>query len=130
MLNPSTATEEVLDPTVRRCLGYAIDWGYNKLHVVNLFGLRSTDPDQLYTSDDPVGVDNDKYIRSEVAGADLVIAAWGSHGTYMDRGDIVIAMVTKIKDIHYLHLTKDGIPGHPLYLNRKLTPTLMGGRLK
>ena len=28
MLNPSTADENVLDPTVRRCYNYAQAWGY------------------------------------------------------------------------------------------------------
>jgi hypothetical protein len=27
MLNPSTATEKKLDPTIRRCLGFAYQWG-------------------------------------------------------------------------------------------------------
>ena len=122
MLNPSTADETILDPTVRRCLGYAIDWGYKKLHVVNIFALRSTDPKQLYSSIDPVGVDNDKCICTEVEGADLVIAAWGTHGSFMDRGNTILKMTTPLSDIHYLKKTKNNIPNHPLYLKGNLLP--------
>src|SRR5512133_2959068 len=59
MLNPSTADEARLDPTIRRCLGYAHAWGCGSFVVGNLFALRSTDPAALYRADDPVGRAND-----------------------------------------------------------------------
>ncbi|MDR9403044.1 MAG: DUF1643 domain-containing protein [Halothece sp. Uz-M2-17] len=37
MLNPSRANATVDDPTIRRCLGFAQDWGHGSLAVVNLF---------------------------------------------------------------------------------------------
>ena len=36
-LNPSTADEEVDDPTIRRCINYAKNWGYGGFLMVNLF---------------------------------------------------------------------------------------------
>lgn len=48
MLNPSTAWGEPLDPTVRRCAGYAKRWGYDSVAIVNLFSLRATFPDDLH----------------------------------------------------------------------------------
>lgn len=134
MLNPSTADEYILDPTVRRCVQYAIDWGYKKMRVVNIFALRSTDPQHLYDSVehdgekyvtiDPVGADNDKCIYNEVEGADLVIAAWGTHGALKNRGEQVTEMISGIKDIYCLKKVKGDIPGHPLYLKRNLTPRI------
>lgn len=52
-------------------------------------------------------------------GAGVVVAAWGAHGTYKGRDQSVRLMVP---DLHYLRLTKDGHPGHPLYLPADLKP--------
>jgi len=124
MLNPSTADENILDPTVRRCLYYTIKWGYGDMHVCNIFALRSTNPKRLYESIDPIGQENDKYICNEVKNANIVIAAWGSHGKYKNRGNEVMKMISTIKDVHYLKLTKENIPCHPLYLKGDLSPKL------
>lgn len=37
MLNPSTATDILNDPTIRRCIGFAQRWGYAKLLVGNAY---------------------------------------------------------------------------------------------
>ncbi len=44
MLNPSVADHLVDDPTIRKCLGFCRRWGCGELQVVNLFGVRATDP--------------------------------------------------------------------------------------
>src|SRR5690349_51792 len=61
-LNPSTADASVNDPTNRRCIGFARDWGYSRLYVVNLFAFRATKPDVLRAAKDPIGVDNDRWL--------------------------------------------------------------------
>jgi hypothetical protein len=127
MLNPSTADENVLDPTVRRCLGFAMDWGFNRMEVANIFALRSTDPKNLYSSEDPVGPENDIYLKRMAHANDMVIVAWGSHGKHMKRGEEVarVLSIERSKSftiIHCLKTTRDGQPGHPLYLNSHLKP--------
>lgn len=121
MLNPSTATAEESDPTVRRCEGFARAWGFGELVVLNIFALRSTDPRKLYAMLDPVGPENDEYIVAECLQAALTVCAWGVHGAHLERGKRVLELVRPFKP-HYLKLTKDGIPGHPLYLSSKLVP--------
>ena len=120
MLNPSTADGEVDDPTIRRCVGFAKKWGYSGITVVNLFALRTTDPNDLYrVSRDndvyPIGPDNDNAIIAGAATSDCVVCAWGAHGSYMGRGPQVIKMIGTLKSM-CLGMTKGGQPKHPLYL--------------
>lgn len=120
MLNPSTADETTDDPTVRRCIGYAKDWGFGTLVVGNLFALRSTDPENLYDHPDPVGPENDAHLEEICDEAEKVIAAWGHHGGLDDRG----AEVTRTldADLFALDTTKDGHPVHPLYQPKDADP--------
>lgn len=122
MLNPSTATAEVLDPTVRRCVGYAARWGYGGLVVVNIFALRSTDPQALYDHPDPVGPDNDRVIARAVGECELAIAAWGTHGELHGRGQAVVELLAPVRPLQALKVTKEGHPNHPLYLRADLVP--------
>ncbi len=36
LLNPSTATGEVDDPTITRCFRYSQEWGFGGLYILNL----------------------------------------------------------------------------------------------
>lgn len=121
MLNPSTATDEISDPTVTRCIRRARDLGYAGVEVLNLFALRSPYPAALYKADDPIGPDNDHWICHiiEVAGGPVVLA-WGQHGNYRNRARDVLqlAQVAGAEKL-FLRLTKDGTPGHPLYIPAK-----------
>jgi hypothetical protein len=122
MLNPSTATGEVSDPTVRRCEGYARAWGHKALIVLNIFAFRSTDPKALYRELDPVGPENDDYIEHYCKKAAQIVCAWGLHGKHLSRGRVVLAQVAGYRPC-YLKLTKGGVPSHPLYLKGDLKPT-------
>jgi hypothetical protein len=62
---------------------------------------------------------NDRTLRDLAPGAGVVVAAWGAGGTYLGRDQSVRLMVP---GLHYLRLTKDGHPGHPLYLPASLRP--------
>jgi hypothetical protein len=125
MLNPSTADERVLDPTIRRCLGYAMDWGFNTLEIGNIFALRSTDPQMLYEVEDPIGPGNDDALVHMCLDADLVIAGWGHHGVYRARWEEVTEMIADFREIYCLGRTKkDHQPKHPLYLKKNEQPQL------
>jgi hypothetical protein len=131
MLNPSTADEAVLDPTVRRCEDFSRAWGYGGFVVCNLFALRSTDPRALYRHNgDPTGDHPDDRnlhtILEQAMKADLVVAAWGTHGRYMDRGaqvaDLLMVAPNVYPKLHHLGRNADGSPKHPLYIPGKTTP--------
>lgn len=117
MLNPSTATEVQNDPTVERCERRARHLGYGGFQVTNIFAWRATDPKDMRAAADPVGPRNDETLRTGVAWADEIIAAWGVHGAHLDRGPAVAALLHGLgKPLFHLGLSKDGHPRHPLYL--------------
>lgn len=116
-LNPSTADAGVDDPTVRRCMGFARDWGYQQLRLVNLFAYRTPYPRELVRCSDPAGSANRRAIRRACRSADKVVAAWGAHGSLRDQAQ-------KLSDIwadltlECFGLTQTGHPLHPLYQRR------------
>lgn len=121
-LNPSTADEHQDDPTIRRCIGFAKTWGYDSLVMLNLFAWRATDPIDMLQAPDPVGPENDWHLMNAAADADVIIAAWGTHGAHLGRDHVVRHMRWVGHRLHVLRLTKDGHPAHPLYLPAKLQP--------
>lgn len=123
MLNPSTATALVNDPTVGRCEARAVRDGYGGFEVVNLFALRSTDPGMIKKHPDPVGPDNDAAILDACSDADMVICAWGKHGRYRERDKHVMRLLNGIP-LYCLGINGDGTPKHPLYLKSDLNPVL------
>lgn len=114
MLNPSTADHTVDDPTIRRCIGFSQAWGFKSLEVVNLFGLRSTDPAALRKAADPIGPDNDEHLLLAAAHAARIVVAWGNHGALLGRGARVIELLGSRQRFCF-RLTKQGHPEHPLY---------------
>lgn len=125
MLNPSTADEREDDPTLRRCIRFAMDWGYGSLEVVNLFAYRATDPKFLLSVSDPVGKSNNKYIKDAILRADKVLIAWGTKGSILNR-DIEVLEIIKALNIPLftLELTRQGYPRHPLYVKSNKKPEL------
>lgn len=123
MLNPSTADEYQLDPTVSRARDYAERWGYGALIVTNVFAWRATDPEEMKAARDPVGPENDAAIVHAARRAALVVCAWGNHGRFLDRSRIVLEILRTIKaPLHALRVNGSGEPAHPLYLPGRLKP--------
>lgn len=120
-LNPSTADENINDPTIRRCIGFANDWGFNKLIVANLFSYRATLPTDLKQACDPVGPENDLWLRSLNASAEKTLVAWGIHGTWKNRDADVTPF---LKNMICLGKTLSGCPKHPLYVKKTQQPVV------
>jgi len=119
-LNPSTADARNNDPTIRRCIGFARDWGFGRVHVLNLFAYRATYPDDLKAASDPVGPRNDLWLRKVARRCDRVVACWGNDGAFMGRSARVRAMLGDRLEI--IRLNGSGEPAHPLYLPATLKP--------
>jgi hypothetical protein len=119
-LNPSTADAVADDPTIRRCVRFARDWGYGGMWMANLYALRATLPARLVDADDPVGPLNDQWLRVLAELAELTVAAWGAWpGPDLHRPAAVMDLVG---GLHVLGLTKHGEPRHPLYMRADVEP--------
>lgn len=125
MLNPSTADEVKNDPTVERCERRARMWGYGGSVVFNIFAFRATDPKDMRAQNDPVGPENDMWIRkiAKQSGEFDVVAGWGEHGAHMERGQAVLDIFKQESGrISALKINASGHPAHPLYIAYKSEP--------
>jgi hypothetical protein len=116
MLNPSTATAEVDDATIRRCIGFAKLQGAGGIIVVNMFAFRATLPNDLWLAADPVGPDNDTHILAIPEDA-MVIAAWGmqTHILFRQRRREMLELLGE-RPLWCLGVTASGEPRHPVRL--------------
>ncbi|MBF6607758.1 MAG: DUF1643 domain-containing protein [Flavobacterium sp.] len=119
MLNPSTADASKDDPTIRRCIAFAKTWGYGGLFVCNLFSFRATNPKDLLKIGNPFGDENIWHTRKLSDEVTTIICAWGNkpilHKLLKNQNPYKLLDFAWLK-LHYLELSKDGTPKHPLYL--------------
>jgi hypothetical protein len=117
MLNPSTADEDLDDPTIRRCRGFADRWGFGGLVVHNLFAWRATNPRELAVREDPIGPRNLGYLAAAQPG-DTTIVAWGAHpmakAWWKTRQPGCNPLRYRVT--YCLGTTLSGAPKHPLYV--------------
>lgn len=126
-LNPSTADAYKNDPTVTRCINFARRYCFGGMHMLNLFGFRSTDPAGCRAMGlAAIGEHNDEHIL-RVCTADttgVIVASWGAFEWAQERGEQVAAMlVERGIVVNALALTRQGYPRHPLYLPKDSYPT-------
>lgn len=129
-LNPSTADELNDDPTIRRCVNFAKDWGFGAFVMTNLFAWRDTNPKNLprrvKEGIDIIGEENDRFLVETACFASLIICAWGNDGTLLGRDEQVLKLIHKPL---YCLKKKDGcaIAAHPLYLPSASLPVYYSG---
>lgn len=129
MMNPSTATGDVDDATIRKCIAYSRKWRFSGMVVVNTFAYRATDQKRLLEVHDPVGPDNDKYILTAAVECGTVMLAYGTpqDKRLRPRGAEVLKILTQMPNIETraLKLSQNGIPYHPLYLPMDTVPFVL-----
>lgn len=131
MLNPSVADAQSDDPTLRRCMAFARQWGFSRLEVVNLYARICTDPRRLFEGPDPEGPRNNLWIRRAAANAAMIVCAWGGSGggTAAPRARAVTRLLGACgRPLHHLGLTASGAPRHPLYVPGSAPPVLWDPR--
>lgn len=118
-LNPSTANEDTDDPTIRRVIRFAKDWGYGGVYMTNLFAIVSPYPEVLKTCEDPLG-DNNDWLTTISGMCKDIIFAWGNFDVF-GRDKEIIAM---FPEAFCLGKNKNGTPKHPLYIAANTIPQL------
>ena len=119
MLNPSKADDKIDDPTVKRCIFFAKNWGFGGLMIGNLFAYRTTYPKELFKTKNPVGKDNLKFLKRMIKNSNLTICAWGNK-----QGSPPIYL-RELSELYYLKLLADRkTPGHPLRLRKDTKPKM------
>lgn len=128
-LNPSTADETEDDNTIKKLVRYSKRWGYGGIIMTNIFAFRATQPKDMKKAEDPIGPDNDRYLCNIISSgqATTVVAMWGNHGVYKQRGERVKQLLNEMEFKGYINLkcfeiSKQGQPKHPLFLSETLDP--------
>lgn len=128
MLNPSTADEEKNDPTISRVCRLAENGGFSRLLVLNLLSIRATDPTDIWSHEDPLGVDNwrtwDGVLKELIPDRDSISVAWGR--APVGRRKLLRFVPVLVEASRRLKLwtgplmtwvrNLDGSPRHPLYI--------------
>lgn len=116
MLNPSRADGTFDDPTIRRCWAYADFWRCEGLVVVNAFGLRSKSPTLLFKHQDPIGPENDYWLRQAAKTHGDVVCAWGNIAPIERVHQVVEIFRQAGARLLCLGTNSTGQPRHPLYV--------------
>jgi hypothetical protein len=114
-LNPSTADEAQLDPTLTRIATFSKRAGFDGFWMANLFALRTPHPKEMMAAADPVGPENDASLLAAAARCERIVAAWGVCGEFQARADAVVRLLAG-RELWCLGTTQDGHPRHPLYV--------------
>jgi hypothetical protein len=123
MLNPSTADGMTDDPTIRRCVGFARDWSYDGIRVVNLVAYRATDPKDMWGKEEIFTATNYSVLEQEM-GAEkcgAIVVGWGASGRRVFGAALLYQLERDVVDLTHRSLrcfgvTKHGHPLHPLYV--------------
>ena len=82
LINPSTADEHQDDPTTRLMMLWCELNGFGDYLATNPHAIRGSKPEVIDQATDPVGPDNDRWIRRAVtwarAAGGVVLVGWGN----------------------------------------------------
>ena len=119
-LNPSTANEFKNDPTFTRVIGFANDWGYGGVYMMNLFSFVTAYPKELQIDEDSLQINN-RWLKVISVKCDRIIFAWGSFKEAEQRSNYILERFKGFA----LEINKDGSPKHPLYVKSNIEPIKM-----
>lgn len=118
-LNPSTATADEDDATIRKESKYATRWGCGRLLKVNAYDYRTRDPDELFRASRqgiPIRTPENeetilRLVASTRAASGILLVAWGRRIEPSRQRELAAVF----GGAYCLGTNKDGSPVHPLY---------------
>ncbi len=118
LLNPSTATEIVLDPTVRRIMVEADRLELDGFRIINLYALRSSKAQLALRETVAIQEENEGRIVEVLTEAVRenwqVLAGWGEDGRHKQDWALAVAREVGVELHRFGDLTKaNGTPRHP-----------------
>lgn len=129
--NPSVASSEINDHTIRKEIAFAKAWGCRGLVKVNMYDYIATDSDELLKVSDSLRVSGNGMVSQIVQTlidyqCKPVVCCWGTHSkgslasAIRERGDMILrALCAAGIEPMCFRLNSDGTPGHPLRLGYK-----------
>lgn len=128
-VNPSTASPEDLDPTMKNVESFAKANGYDSYIMINLYPMRATNPKDMHKEmDETIAIENLKYIEKILSTGNCDIwAAWGTIIKTRSYLKECLEQIVKVADTYnckwytFGNKSKDGHPHHPLYLKKNST---------
>lgn len=125
-LNPSTADEQKLDPTLKRIEAFSRAWGFGAFLMLNLFAFRSPHPEKMLAAADPVGPGNDEALKLASLSCGKVVACWGNTAghplTSARAGAVAQLLLGEFSEVWRIGSTMDGSPKHPLARGKHRVP--------
>lgn len=75
-INPSDATELLMDKTVMNLMNHLIKLGYGKVEIVNLYAFRSKKQEGLKYRCNKQEESNNEYVGKALSDSELIIIGW------------------------------------------------------
>jgi hypothetical protein len=116
--NPSIADEVRLDPTFANCVTLSVNWGFDGIHMLNVYPYYSTKPENLIVNDETTET-NIAIIRQTIESVSRVVLAPGQHHKKIIKKLIAgfpeqkFFCLKKNNDGSFLHPGRISIPDYP-----------------
>lgn len=124
LLHPPRTPVTEDDDTVRACTSFARRWRLSGLVIVNLYAFRSYTVENMLSAEDPIGPENDQYLRRYIGLAarhDMpLVFGWGHHAA-PERASWVRSFRGSDRALAF-GIGLGDQPKHPLFVSAQTRP--------
>jgi len=116
MINPSTASNDKDDRTIKKIMEISDNWNFGGLYVGNLYPYIDSKPGCLNTIVIPAEIQaqNQHHISEMAANCDKIVYAWGTKGPNKNQKEPEwLKTLFSDRDIYCINTSVKGVPLHP-----------------